>query len=267
VRRFAVLAALLALTGCGGHQPSHASRDAVRSYISHVDQIEFRLRKQLAAVSRATANVSKARGTRTAAPALTRTRRTLIGMHDELQRVRPPADARKLHRLLLALVAQEASLAGELRDLSLFNPAFAAALRPLAAANASARSALTSTTKPATVAAAVRVYREAVASAASKVRALHPPPVERPLYDAQLQRLVGLEQSLAQLERAVQARDRTAVARAEHALSVASVSSDTRARQVAQRAAVLTYNARVRQVETLAQRVQRERDRLQRALP
>jgi hypothetical protein len=239
----------------------------VRSYISHVDAIELRLRKQFAAVSRATAKLSKGRDTRTAAPALTRTRRTLIGMHDELQRVTPPADARKLHRLLLALVAQEASLAGELRDLSVFNPAFAAALRPLAAANASARSALASTTKPAAVAAAVRAYHDAVGTAASMVRALHPPPVERPLYDAQLHRLIGLQRSLAQLERAVQARDRTAAARAEHALSVASVSSDSRARQLAQRDAVLTYNARVGRVETLARRVQRERDHLQRTLP
>ena len=267
MRRLAVLAALLPLTGCGGHAPSHASRDAVRGYISHVNAIELALHKQVEAVSDATVTFSKARDMRVATAALARAQRTFHRLHVRLERVTPPASARRLHRLLLALIAREESLAGELRTLSVFGPSFADALRPLAAANTSARTTLKSATDPVSVAAALHRYRAAVAAAAARVRTLRPPAVERPQYDAQLQRLTGLESTLGQLERAVRARDRTAVARAEHALSVVSVSSDTRARQRAQRDAVLTYNARVASVDALAMRVQRERDRLQRALP
>jgi hypothetical protein len=267
MRRLAVLAALLALTGCGGQKHSTATRDSVSRYISGVNAIEFTLRAQLVAVSSATTAFVHAHDVKTATAALARAQRTFEKLHGDLARLRPPPQARKLHLLLLELIAQEASLAGELRDLSAFNPAFADALHPLAVANAAVQKTLKSAKKPGQVAAGVHAYRSEVAAAIVRLRRLHPPTVERPLFEAQLQRLVALGATLAQLEGAVNARDRTAIAKAEHAVGVASVSSDARSRQVAQRAAVVTYNARVRAVQALARRVQRERDRLQVALP
>ena len=99
-----------------------------------------------------------------------------------------------------------------------------------------------------------------------RIRHLRPPAVERPLFEAQLTRLIALSSALAGFEHAVRTHDLTATARFQHAVSVASVSADTHANQLAQRAAVVAYDARVSSVQALATRVQRERDRLQATL-
>jgi hypothetical protein len=83
------------------------------------------------------------------------------------------------------------------------------------------------------------------------------------LYDAQVARLVALDRSLGQLIKALQARDLNAVARAEHAISAASVSSDSLAAQEAQRGAVVAYNSRAASASSLARRIQLEVNRLQ----
>jgi hypothetical protein len=267
MRRLTVLAALLALTGCGGHGKSQASRDSVSLYISRVNAVEFLLRKQLDAVSRATVSFSRAHDPAATTVALAGAQQTFIKLHKDVARLSPPPQARKLHRTMLALIAQEAELSGELRRLSAFNPAFADVLRPLSAANASTQKALKAAKKPAVAAAAVHAYREDVVAAIRRTEKLDPPAVERALFDAQVHRLIDLGSALAKLEQSVKARDLTGTAKAEYAVGVASVSSDTRARQLAQRAAVVLYNSRVHAVQGLAASVQRERDRLQRTLP
>jgi hypothetical protein len=268
MRRLALLAALLALTGCGGKEPSsHRAREAVSLYISRVNAIEFLLRKQILAVSRATAAYGHNESPPKVAARLGRAEATFAKLHRDIARLKPPPQALRLHRSMLALVAAESRLAGELRDLSRFNPAFASALRPLVVANTKTQTLLKGAKQPSLAAAAVHAYRGEVTAAATRLRRLNPPQVERALFDGQLQRLVALEAALGQLERALKARDGVGVAKAEHAVALAAVISDARVRQVAQRDAVLVYNARVHAVQRLARSVQRERDRLQRTLP
>ena len=264
MRRLALLAALLLLTACGGgaHKES-ASRTAVRAYLTRVDNTELLLQQPLHNLSVATKAFSQTPNMPATVTMLAASQRTLLNLFGQLVLVTPPPPAKKLHALLLELVQKQATLAGELRAFAVFNPAFGATLKPLVAANATARKALQGNKKAALVAAGIHVYRASIDAVVIRLRRLRPPAVERPLYDAQLNRLVELDSTLVRLEQAVRARDLTALARAQHAVSVASVSSDSRANQVAERTAVLAYNAQVAAVQTLSRLVLQEHDRLQ----
>jgi len=268
VRVLAGLAVIVLLTACGGggNHPS-PSRAAVKAYLTHVNDIEFRMQLPLSQVASATAAFGHARYSSELTASLAAAQNTLLDLYAQLVLIKPPPQARKLHSMLLTLVQRQASLADQLRGLTIFNPAFASILRPLVTANVKTAKALRATKKPAVVAAAIHSYRLTIHRIIPRVRKLQPPKVERPLYTAQLTRLAALDEQLAQLEQAVGAHDLTALAQAEHAVSVASVSSDTRANQLAQRAAVLAFNARVASVKALSRQVQLERDRLQVSLP
>ncbi|HEX4680476.1 MAG TPA: hypothetical protein VH210_14850 [Gaiellaceae bacterium] len=265
MRRASVLVALLALTGCGG-SGGNKTRDDVSAYITRVDSIQLAQRQSIALMQQAVVDFSHGKNVPLVIKQLTSAHATLKKLHARIAAVAAPPPAQKLHRLVLELFSREAALTTELRDLAAFSPRFADALRPIAKANAAAKASITATKDPQAVAGAVQHYRTAVRSSLAAAQELHPPAVERPLYDAQVARLVALDRSLAQLIEALQARDLNAVARAEHATSVASVSSDTLVAQQAQRAAVVAYNRRAASVSSLARRVQLEVNRLQVAL-
>jgi hypothetical protein len=271
MRRLSVLAALVLLTACGGgsHHQTSAARAAVTAYLARVNSTEAEMQKPLQQVSAATRAFTHPHGASAATTtvALAQAQRTLIDLYTRLLLVTPPKAAKPLHSLLLRLIQRQASLAGELRELSIFNPAFAATLQPLVAANASARTQLLGTKKPAKVVAALEAYRVAIEDVAQALHKLQPPAVERPLFEAQLARLDALGATIGQLQGAVRAHDPTATAKFQHAVSVASVLSDSTARQKAQRNAVIAYDNRVASVQALARQVQREHDRLQSTLP
>lgn len=266
MRRASVLVALLALaTGCGGSGGS-STRDDVSAYITRVDAIQLRQRQSIVLMQQAVADFSHGKKVPVVIKQLTSADATLKMLRARIAAVAAPPQAQKLHRLVLELFDREAALTTELRDLAVFSPRFADALRPIAEANVAAKASITATKDPKAVAGAVQHYRTAVRTSLVAVRKLQPPAVERPLYDAQVARLVALESSLGQLINALQARDLNAVTRAEHAVSVASVSSDSLVAQQAQRAAVVAYNRRAASVSSLARRIQLELNRLQVAL-
>jgi hypothetical protein len=257
-------AAVLLLTACGGSkQHPSATRAAVSAYITRVDNVEIEMQKPLQSIATATSAYAHGRPATQTAAAFATAHTTLLDLYSRLILVTPPREARTLHALLLRSVHRQALLAGELHDLVSFNPAFVKALQPLVAANAAARQALRSSKNRTVVAQSVHAFRLSIDGVAAHLHSLHPPAVERPLFDAQVARLAALSTSLTRLEGAIRANDPTAIARFQHAVSVASVSSDARAHQLAEREAVLTYNARVASVKTLAQQVLQERDRLQ----
>jgi hypothetical protein len=97
----------------------------------------------------------------------------------QLLAANPPPQAAKLQRLLLAVVARQAALTSELRTLEVFEPAFAAALTPVAEANTAARTRLRAAKAPAEVADAVDTYRAAVGRSLKKLRPLRPRAGER----------------------------------------------------------------------------------------
>ena len=139
-------------------------------------------------------------------------------------------------------------------------------MQPLVAANARARTDLGSTKDPDQVVTALEAYRAAIDSVLVKARRLDAPPAVQPLEAAQVRRLEDLSSSLERLAVAVRERRAADVPKLQHAVSVASVSSDSQTVQRAQQAAVRAYNARARSIQVLAARVQTERNRLQTTL-
>lgn len=262
MRRTPLLALVVATTACGGaHHPS--ARDQVGGYIGRVNIIETGMQQPLLHVQSAVQSFAKHRTNASTAAALAGADATLARLRTRLAAAGPPPQARKLQRLLLELVDRERALAQELRALGTFDPAFAAALGPLAQANQAAQARLHGSHRATEVTSAVLAYRAAVRRARAAAGKLEPPAVERPLYTAQVARLDALDAALTRLLKAVAARDDQGIARAEHAISVASVSPDSTANQRAQRAAVQAFDAQVRSISALVRRIARERDRLQ----
>lgn len=262
MRRLPVLALVLALVACGGHKDK--MRSSVADYISRVDAIEQGSQLSLAPVRRAMRDFGHSRDRAKVANELALAQRALARLRLRLDKATAPPQAAKLSKLVRTFVARQESLVEELRAVTLFDPKFVAALRPLAAANAAAQARLAKAPKdPAVAAAAVATYRAAIEQTLPKLRALHPPALERPLYEAQVQRLEALDSSLGALAKAIRAHDAVAVARADHVVSVASVSVDSRANQLAQRAAVASYDARVADLRRLQESILDERNRLQ----
>jgi hypothetical protein len=263
VKRAALLVAVAVLAGCGKSEHKPTARDQVVAYMGRVNVVEYDLRKPLVRVQRAVQAFSKATNRAATIKALGNADVTLERLRAQLAATVPPPPARKLHGLLLDLVDRERLLASELKDVLVFDPAFAAALRPLAAANATAQARLQGPHPLAEVARAVRDYRAAVRRSLTASRALDPPELERPLYDAQVARLVALDRTLGGLLDAITARDAVRIARAQHAVGVASVSSDSTRSQQAERAAIQQFNRDVRAITIVVRQIATERNRLQ----
>lgn len=262
MRILLAVAAVLLLAGCGGSH-SATPRDHVSAYLGRERAIVNRSQPALVAVHQALVDFSHHRSSPATAKQLARASATFARLGRELKAANPPPQAAKLNRLLLELVAKQASLTGELRSLIAFEPKFTAALRPVAAANTRARASLAAARTSAAVAAAVGTYRAAVERSLHALRPLDPPALERPLYEAQLQRLAALDAALGHLAAAAAANDAGAATRAEREVNAAAVSSDSRANQVAERDAVVAYDRSVAAIAKLTQQISAERDRLQ----
>lgn len=265
MRRAALLAAVAVLTGCGGSSTS--PREHTTAYVNRVDAAMTAMKAEVADIQQGLVEFSQG-GVKPATSArLAGAQATFDRLARRLKRTNPPPQARKLQRLLLELVAQDAALAGELHALTVFDPEFGAALRPLPAANAAAQAKLKAASSPAAVRGAILAYRRTIERALTALRPLQPPALEAPAYHAEIARLSGIDAALAKLLAAVRANDANAALRAEHELDEANVGVDSRANQVAQRNAVRAYNRAVTRVEALQVRIRAERDRLQTAIP
>lgn len=262
MRLFPALAIALVLTGCGGsHAPS--ARDRVTAYLAHENAIEGQMQPSLVAVHQALVDFSKHPTSSATTTELAKSAATFRRLRARLAVADPPPQARKLERLLFQLVDAQSALTNELRQLAVFQPKLVKALSPLATANAATQKRLSTHKQTADVVAAIRTYRAVVERSLRALRPLHPPALERPMFDAQVARLRSLDRALGSLAAAAAAGDAQAAARAEHEVSVASVSSDSRANQIAQRNAVRAYNRAVAAVTALGEQITAERDRLQ----
>lgn len=261
-----LIGAVAILAACGGDSGRPSARDEVSAYIEQVNAIENGLRGPLRLAQSAVVGLSKKQRPATAARQLATAERTLRRLQARLGEMPSPQGARELKRLLMLLVHDQIALTSELHDLVVFDPAFASALRPLASAYETADRRLRATKDAPKLAVAIAEYRRAVDVALHALRPLHPPIVEKPSYESQVARLIALERALASLHSAIVRGDAVKIARAEHAVSVASVSSDSLANQRARRAAIVAYDAKIARVNALARRISNERARLQLSL-
>jgi hypothetical protein len=268
VVRLALAAAAICClaAACGGK--STAKRDAIATYIVRVDAIEQHLQKPLLDVSKANRDFSgKKTGSAAARRELVRAQATIRRLAVRLQAVNPPPDAAHLHALLLAFVAREEAIAGEVVQLATFVPAFDATLRELVPVSTAVKSVLaTKTASVADKAAALDRYGAALEPIVRQLKALHPPAASRPVWSQQVTTLVSVRAAATALAEALRRNQGAAVPGLLHRLSEAAAGNQTLPTQRAQIAAVVAYNDRVKSLNTLGSKISDEEARLQRSL-
>jgi hypothetical protein len=279
------------------HKSSGESRQrrAVSDYIDAVNKIENAMNVQLTRVSFAYRDLSPTSPRRKRAPAeLAAAATTLTKLNRRLASMPAPPEAAKLRSLIVRLVAQEAALTREVRQLAVFTPRFAvvvARLRNSSARFDAAMRRIPQPTRPSTkgtkaqVAAAVRAYQaQQDASAAAqagavdayvgslrllllKLHALHAPAVVAPAYDAEVHSLRDVVTTGAALSTELRSTQRSALTRRVQAFTVAGREAASTAVQRAQIAAIKAFNRRSHAVGTAQTSVQDELGRLTRVLP
>jgi hypothetical protein len=262
--RACLVVVAVALAGCGGGSDR---RDAVDRYVREANTVQNGLRRPLIDVAHATREFgTRASDLEKERPRLVKATRTFAVLQRRLERLEPPPDARRLHRLLLRLVSTERSLTDELRRVVVVVPELDAASRPVASAGKRLQAELDGAKTGPTQAAALDRYGAALAAPLRTLRAVDPPPLLEPLRASQIETLVRLRRNGAQLASALRQRREADVAPLVARFQAAARTPETLAAQRARIAAIKAYNARVKAVATLAAAVQRERDRLDREL-
>jgi hypothetical protein len=264
--RLAASALALVLAGAGaGCGNGHSERHAVSRYVDDVNSIEVELRRPLTTLAKTNRAFSRKDAKRTQARA-TRARRTLLTLDRKLHALDPPDAALVLHRRLIALVDAEVAIAREVEQLAQFLPRLDAAVAPVPATQRKLNAALHAAHTPVAQADALDAYARALEGPLRALRSLTSPPVTAPVLAGEVQTLSRVSASARALAGALRKGDLARVPQLQRRFLVAARSSDTVSAQRARIAAVRSYNRRVRSLGTLAARVQRERDRLQRSL-
>ena len=196
-----------------------------------------------------------------------RAQATIQQLERRLRAVPAPPDAAHLRALLLAFVARENAIAGEVVQLATFIPAYRAALAPLAPASVALQRVLASKTASiADKAAALDRYGAALAPVIAKLRTLRPPPASRPVWAQQIGVLVSVRGANTALVDAMRTNRNAAIPMLLQRFSEAGIGNQTLSAQDAQIAAVVAYNRRVKSLNTLGSRISDEEARLQRSL-
>jgi hypothetical protein len=269
VARLAVLLVGVALVAaaCGGH----SKHTQVANYLNLVDATERTLAQPMQEVTLANQAFAKQRGGPKVESQLAKAETTLQKLRRRIAAIDAPSSATHLRALLLELLDHEVGLTNELRQLSTFVPSFDAALRPLAAANTNLKQELSQTAKGASAAKALdaakaqalETYASTVSGVIVKLRVLQPPAVWKPAYTGQLATLVQLRSTSAALGKAIAAGNAAAVPKLLRAFDAAALVDQSAAAQRAQIAAVNGYDRRVKAVNTIGRKIERERNRLQ----
>jgi hypothetical protein len=264
VRSAAVAVALAVLAaGCGG--PSR--RHQVSVYLTQVNAIQAQLAAPLVTVSNANQDFAKPH----AKPAeverkLSSAAARIDVLTRRLSRLSAPADARKLKSMLVELARREADLAREVARLATFLPRFQLALRPLATAGAALKKVLAAKGKPEEKAAALETYSATIGGVLRRLHGLDPPPVSAPLLASQVATLEQVRASTSALAKALREKRSKDIPQLLRRFNLAAVSNQSIAVQRAQIAGIEAYNGRIRGLDKLAIRINREQVRLQKTL-
>src|SRR5665213_1561994 len=192
-----LVAAVGLVAGCGGG--SHARRDAVNQYFDRVDAAQQQVRLEAVPIEQAFRRFSTGRNTTSEIHALVRAQVALERVHAKLQRVKPPADASRVHADLLLLYGLQAEVAGELVAMTHFVPRYDAALVPLKPAHTTLVSGLRAAKGWQKIAQAFERYRLSLTGVLGQIDRLTAPSTLRPSFDAErtaLRRSVGLCSSI-----------------------------------------------------------------------
>jgi hypothetical protein len=274
----AAVALTVLAAGCGQQQPT--PRQAVASYLRHVNRIESALTRPLSTVTSAGNQFAQeqARGgtltnlvTASHRQALLGAWSQIVALRARLSAVKAPPAAARLRVLLLQIIDGQAALTRELAQLVDFLPRFSDAMRPLAPATRQLELALaqqsTSSSAGAAAAyaskaAALRQFKHAVDKVVAHLHGLQPPPVSHPQYQTELTSLEGMSSSAGRLGSALVGGQQGSVQPLLAAFDRAASLNQTTAAQKAQIAAVRAYDGETTRLQQLSQAAEEERLRL-----
>jgi len=289
----AVTAAVL-VTTIGRHSDGSPQRHAVAQYIDRVNAIQNQMHVPLTRVLLAYRDFTSQGSSSASATRLAAAAATLATLDRRLAALPAPPEARKLRRLLLALVAQQGKITNEVHLLATFAPRFSALLREAHAASGELGSKLKAIvipkaetlhgTKQAVVKAqqayqtraraaaaaqadAVGAYDRSIAIDIRRMRLLHPPAALAAAYSIEIAGLTRTVEAGARLSAELRKANRADVAQLGRDFTLASRASSTIAAQKAEISDIRAYNTRATALRSAAGDVQSELARLQRTLP
>jgi hypothetical protein len=258
--RIGVVAVLVVvLAGCGGGA-KHPRRDAVNAYFVKVDAAEAPLLNRRVAIENALRSFSMSANAPAEVKALKQAQTQIIAAKRRVGAIHAPADARKIHADLLALLRLEASLTGDLILTTSFAPEFKQALVPARPAGTALAKELRTAKGWTAQADAFARYAAALEPVVAKLDTLKAPPVLAPTLAgerAALRRRVALS---ATVEAALRRKDAKGANTAIRSLF--AIGSDAVRTRNAEIVAAHAYNARIARISILTAAIAKERQRL-----
>lgn len=262
MRRAPAVLLVLALAGCGTSAKDTQRREFNR-YVESVNRIET---DAAAAWRRAQSAYSKLGGGRLTAAELRELAAappTIRSLRRRLAAVEPPPRARRLHASLVHLLDLDASFADEVAGFGRYVTAVRPLERALTADSAALSAELKRTRSRAAEDAALARFARRVGVVERRLGALHPPPAFAPWHAEQLDRTHALRAGAQELRHGLARRDRAAI---EHGFATLRDAANRASVTVADRAAIVAYDARLAQIRRVTDAVAREESRLARSL-
>lgn len=257
-----ILLIVAAAFGFRGHSAS--PREQVAAYIVQANKVEVDSKPLVLRIQEAYTRFSHSKGSSaTQQHDLAAAREGMRTLRARIAALQPPADAKKLHALLLRLFDSEIAFAADVSGIAKYLPLLARAQAPLSAANRTLRDRVRAAGVPAEQARAFHDYALRTRALAAHVSSIVTPPLFKPLRDAEAKHMRDLSAQALQIETALNGSDSArATALFSRLVRIASTPSVA----IAQRNAVLEYNRRLKAVNAVAVAVARERRRLDRRL-
>ncbi|MFZ1880269.1 MAG: hypothetical protein WAU41_08890 [Gaiellaceae bacterium] len=274
LRGTAILLALLVIAGCGS-DGTKARREAVNSYFAKVAAAQVGLLSREGQINATLQAFSLTNSTPAVLAKLRKARQEIGDAERQVKALDPPDDARKLHSLLVQRLVLQRAVVDELIATALYVPKLRATAPALQAAVAGLRrdlKAITSGTAQvkatggaATLdryAAAFGGYGDALVPLSAVLDSLRAPPIMQAALTAE-RRAVARSIALCDTIRStLRHRKIQAANRAIHSLFTVASNLNGAQTQAEQAAAARAYNARLRQIDAVAKKVNLERERL-----
>lgn len=239
-------------------------REVVAAYLTKVNRAQIGVSSELERIDELYRRFGRTPvALREQQPELDRAHATMRELRSRIAALAPPPEARKLHGLLLELLALQAGFAEEVAGFAHYLPALVAAQAPLEEATARVRRGVDGAATAEEQAKALAAYAVATRGVASRIEQLAAPAVFEGTQRAQVEQLRSIATLATEIAAALEEE------RPEEAVRLIDrLGRETSAVSVvqAERRAALSYNRRLEEIGRAAAAVQREQDRLDREL-
>lgn len=252
----AVLLAALTLAGCGGNDDRRA---AFNRYVASVNATQAVAVAEWNTTRTAYASVGRRRLTDRQLRNLATAPTTIRALRQRLAAVRPPEDARRLRARLLRLLDLQASFAAEVSMFAHYVAAVSPLQQRVADETTRLRRGLQASHARGPEQRALTTYAERLDRILTTLRRLGPPRALAPWHAEQVARVTRLRDGALSAARGLERQDRSEVGRGVAMLTGAATAAPV---TVADRAAIVAYNARLTRIREAAGAVAREQTRL-----